>query len=199
MKKIIFAINITIDGCIDHTAGIVDDQLHDFFTNMLNKSDTIVYGRKTYQLMEDFWPTAAENPEINDSMLRFANSINSAKKIVFSNTLENINWENTRLLHGDAVKEILKMKHENDDNEVQEKVISISGANLASSLMKMRLIDEYWFLVHPVIYGKGKRLFEDVANPFIDNKNINLKLIETMQLDSGVIVLHYIDDKSQAN
>lgn len=86
MKKLIFAINVTIDGFADHTAVIADDELHDFYTNLLNDADTLLFGRKTYQLMESYWPQAQNDPQATKSMIEIANKINSLPKIVFSKT-----------------------------------------------------------------------------------------------------------------
>ena len=106
MRKVIFAINITIDGFADHTVGIADDELHDFFTNLLKKEDLILFGRKTYELMEDFWPNAKDDSRITKSMIEFSEIINSIKKIVFSKTLEKVNWQNSELCKNELVEEI---------------------------------------------------------------------------------------------
>ncbi|MCB0746818.1 MAG: dihydrofolate reductase family protein [Ignavibacteriae bacterium] len=180
MRKIIFAINTTIDGYADHTAGIVDAKLHDFFTNLLSNSDVILFGRKTYELMENFWPNAKDYPQSDKSTIDFSDKINSIKKIVFSKTLEKVDWENSELCKNNLADTIHSLKKQKGKN------ISIGSLSLASQLTKLELIDEYWFLVHPIIMGSGKRLFED------HNKRSSLMLIDTKTFKSGVVVAHYV-------
>jgi dihydrofolate reductase len=179
MRKIIFSINITIDGFADHTAVIADDELHDFYTNLLNNVDIVLFGRKTYQLMESFWPNVPDDPRSTKSMIEFANKFNSISKKVISNTLNEALWNNTKLVKGNLVDEVLKLKNQ------EGKSVSIGGLSAASTLVKLDLIDEYWFLIQPIVLGKGKQLFESL------NERVNLKLIDTNTLSSGVAVLHY--------
>ena len=179
MRKVSFSINITIDGFADHTAVIADNQLHDFFTNLLKNADTLLFGRRTYQLMESFWPTAAENPICTKSMIEFANQINSINKIVFSRTLDKVSWNNTKLKKENLIEEILKLKNQNGKN------ILIGSLSLASNLIFHDLIDEFWFLTHPIILGKGKQLFESL------DKRVDLRLLDSVIFNSGVAALHY--------
>ena len=179
MKKLIYAINVTIDGFADHTAVIADDELHAFYTNLLGEVDTVLFGKNTYQLMVDFWPYAKEYPSSTKSMIKFADKYNSIHKIVFSKTLDKVNWNNTDLVKGNAVEEVIKLKQDAGKN------LSVGGINLASSLMKEGLIDECWFLVQPIILGNGRRLFDGLKARF------NLKLMGSGKLKSGVVVLHY--------
>ena len=179
MRKIIFAINITIDGFADHTAVIADDELHDFYTNLLNTVDTVLLGRKTYELMVNFWPNAKENPRSTKSIIKFADKYNNVSKVVFSKTLNDVSWNNTKLNKGSMIDEVVKMKKQSGKN------ISAGSLSIASALTEKQLIDEYWFLIQPIILGKGKLLFEDL------NRRSNLKLVDTKTLKSGVAVLHY--------
>ncbi len=186
MRKIIFAINITVDGFADHTAVIADDELHDFFTNLLNDIDISLMGRKTYQLMENFWPVAYDDPASTKSMIKFADKYNPMKKIIFSNTLTEVNWENSRLADKNLRELVLDLKNQNGKN------ISAGSLSIASQLLKMNLIDEYWFLVHPIILGKGKKMFDQSDGSLEDfNKRLDLKLVDTKSFKSGVVVLHY--------
>src|SRR5512135_315231 len=98
MRKLIFQINISLDGFADHTVAIADDELHDFSTDMLNNIDTILFGRVTYQLFESYWPLAPNDPEATKSIVEFADKINAIPKIVFSNTLQDVGWNNTKLV-----------------------------------------------------------------------------------------------------
>jgi len=179
MRKIIFAINITIDGFANHTAVIADDALHDFYTDLLSTIDTVLFGRKTYQLLESYWPNAPDDPQATKSMIEFAHKINSIPKIVFSKTLDKATWNNTRLVKENMVEEILKLKNQPGNN------LSIGGLSIASHLTKLGLIDEYFFLVQPIILGTGTPLFGNL------NDRIDLKLIDTKIFCSGVVAKHY--------
>ena len=178
-RKLFFAINVTIDGFADHTAVIADDELHNFYTNLLNDVDILLFGRKTYQLMESYWPKASDDPQATKSMIEFANKINSLSKIVFSRTLDKVSWNNARIIKSNIIEEVLKLKEQPGKN------LSIGGLSVASTFMKQELIDEYWFLVQPIIWGKGKRLFESL------NNSNRFELVETSKFNSGVVVLDY--------
>jgi len=178
-RKIIFAINITIDGFANHEAVIADDELHDFYTDLLSTVDIVLFGRKTYQLLESFWPIAHEDLRSTKSMLRFADKIKSTQKIVFSNTLHEVHWNNTSLIKENMIEEILKLKNQRGNN------LSIGGLSIASTLTKLGLIDEYFFIVQPIILGKGTPLFESL------NNRVDLKLIDTKTFSSGVVAKHY--------
>jgi len=179
MRKLVYAINSTLDGFADHEAGIADDQLHDFFTAMLYSTGALLYGRVVYELMASYWPTAADNPSSTHSEIEFAKAINRIPKYVFSKTLEKVDWDNTRLVKGNAVEEVLKLKAQ------PGKDLFIGGLSFASTFVDLGLVDEYWFLIHPVIYIRGKPLFKDLR------ARVPLKLIDTQTFHSGVVVLHY--------
>jgi dihydrofolate reductase len=178
-RKLVFAINVTMDGFADHTAVIADDELHDFHTNLLVSVDTILFGRKTYELLESFWPNADKDPASTKSMIDFANKINPVHKIVFSNTLDQVTWNNTDLIRNNMVEEVIRLKHQ------RGKHLSIGGISIASELANHKLIDEFWFLVQPIVLGKGKRLWQGL------NQKMNLKLLDSKAFNSGVVVLHY--------
>ena len=179
MRKTFFAINSTISGFADHTNVIADDELHDFFTGLLNEVDVILFGRKTYQLMESYWPNARNDSRSTESEKYFADKINSVAKIVFSKTLTSVSWQNSRLSKKELIEEVSELKKQNGKN------ISIGSLSLASQLLTANLIDEYYFVVHPLVVGNGKRLFES------SNAKLELKLIETIKFKSGAVVLHY--------
>jgi len=179
MRKIIFSINMTIDGFADHTAGIADDELHDFFTDLLDSADTVLLGRKTYEMMARYWPFADQDPKSTKSELKFAEKYNNVSKLVFSNTLKDVKWNNTTLAKSNLIDEVLNLKNQNG------KYIFAGSLSIASALAQKNLIDEYWLLIHPIVLGKGKLLFEDLQS------RIDLKLIETKTFSSGVVVIHY--------
>jgi dihydrofolate reductase len=179
MGKLFYAINITIDGFADHTAAIADSELHDFFTNYLNNIDVILFGRKTYEMMAGYWPHARENQESTRSEIEFADRYNNIEKIVFSRTLQSVSWNNTTLNKNNLIDEVKKFK------EHKGKCISAGSLSIASQLLKENLIDEFWFLIHPIILGKGVKLFEG-----LESKK-GLRLVDTKSLRSGAVALHY--------
>jgi dihydrofolate reductase len=182
MRKLVMAINVSLDGYADHTVGIVDDELLDFFTCLLDETGIELFGRVTYQMMESYWPHAHEDPAISNSTLAFADKFNAMPKIVFSGTLEKAEWNNTTLVSSNALEYVARLK------ETEGKSLCIGGIKLAGSLMRHGLIDEYWVLVHPVVAGNGRRLFENV------NAQMKLRLVESRVFKSGVVALHYVFD-----
>ena len=178
MRKVIFAINITIDGYCGHETGIVDDELHAYFTGLLRDSGVDVFGRNTYHLMYPYWHDVAVNGSETEVVNEFARTYDALPKIVFSTTMQSVEWNNTTLLHGNLREEIMKLKEQPGKN------IFIGGLNIASQVAEWDLIDEYHFVVHPIIAGKGPRLFETVENR-------TLKLIGQKTFGSGVVALHY--------
>jgi dihydrofolate reductase len=182
MRNVIFGINITIDGCCDHTAvTAVDDEVHEYFTGLLRDSDIEVFGRNTYHLMYPYWHDVAVNHSETEIINEFARTFDAIPKIVFSTTLKSVEWNNTTLLRSNLQEEVMKLKQQPGKN------ISVGGLNIASQLAQADLIDEYRFLVHPIIAGRGPRLFN------IENlkARLQLKLIESRPLRSGVVALHY--------
>jgi dihydrofolate reductase len=184
MRKIIAGINMTLDGFCDHTAGIADDELHQHYSELLSSAGTILYGRITYQLMESYWPTIVKNPTGNKPTDEFAVAIDKIPKIVFSHTLKNVEWETAKLAQRDLKEEVLGLKHQTG------KSILVGSPSLIVTLMKLDLIDEYQFCVHPIVLGKGLPLFKNI------NDRINLKLIKTKTFGSGAIVLYFEPTKN---
>lgn len=178
MRKVVFAINITIDGCCGHESVVADDELHEYYTRLLQDSDIEVFGRNTYDLMYPYWHDVAINQSESKATNEFARTFDSISKIVFSTTLKNVAWNNTILLHSNLQEEIMKLKQQPGKN------ISVGGLNIASQLAQLGLIDEYRFLIQPIVAGKGPRLFES-------DKNFKLELIESKTFRSGIVELHY--------
>lgn len=178
MRKIIAAINMTVDGFCDHTAGLPDEEIHQHYAELLNKAGVILYGRITYQLMQ-FWQTLIKNPSGEKSMDDFAMAINKVPKIVFSHTIKNVEWETARLANQNLEKEVLELKQQSG------KDIFVGSRSLIIQLMNLNLIDEYQLCVHPVVTGGGLPLFENINNSTV------LKLIKTKNFDSGAIILYY--------
>ena len=178
MRNVVFAINITVDGCCEHKSVVADDELHEYFTGLLRDSDIEIFGRNTYHLMYPYWHNVAINQSESKATNEFARTFNSIPKIVFSTTLKSVEWNNTTLLHSNLQEEIVKLKQQPGKN------ISVGGLNIASQLAQSGLIDEYHFLIQPIVAGKGPRLFEM-------GKNFTLELIGSKTFRSGVVELHY--------
>jgi dihydrofolate reductase len=178
MRKLIAAINMTLDGFCDHTAGIPDDEIHQHYADLLSNADTILYGRITYQLME-YWRTLLENPSDEKSMNDFAIAIDKIPKIVFSHTLKNVEWESAKLANRDIEEEVLELKQQSG------KDILVGSRSLIIQLMKLNLLDEYQLCIHPVIAGTGLPLFENIKDRTV------LKLIKTKTFSGGAVTLYY--------
>ncbi|MEY2868293.1 MAG: hypothetical protein RIR01_717 [Bacteroidota bacterium] len=183
MRRVIAAINMTLDGICDHTAGIADEELHQHYSELLDNAGVILYGRITYQLMQ-FWQTLLINPSGEKSMDDFAVAIDRVPKIVYSHTLQNtdpiaIGWDSVKLSNQPIEKEITELKQQSG------KDILVGSRSLIIHLMNLNLIDEFQICIHPVLEGKGLPLFDKIK----DRKN--LKLSKTKTFGSGVIVLYY--------
>jgi dihydrofolate reductase len=179
MRKIIAAINMTIDGFCDHTLSVADEELHDHYTNLLRNSGVIIYGRITYKLMEDFWPDLLANPTGERSMDEFAVAIQNIHKIVFSRTLSNVVWENSKLAVRDLEEEVKELRQQ------PGKDILVGSPSLIAALTKLNYINEYQLCIHPIIAGKGLQLFKGL------NDSARLKLLKTKTFGSGAITLYY--------
>ena len=179
MRKLIAAINMTLDGFCDHTAGIADDELHQHYNELLRNAGALLYGRVTYQLMESYWPAVVKNPTGNKPIDEFAVLIDNVAKIVFSRTLRNVDWKNTKLKKEFNKKEILELKHQ------EGKDVFVGSPSLIAACTELNLIDEYQLCVHPVILGNGLPLFKNITD------RINLKLLKTKIFSSGSITLYY--------
>ena len=179
MRKLISSINITLDGFCNHTAVIADDELHQQANELLKSADTLLFGRITYQLMESGWPPIVQHPTGNKPMDEFAVLIDNIDKVVFSRTLKNVEWKNTRLAQGNIKDEVIKLKEQSGKN------IVAGGPSLIIGLMNLDLIDEYQFCVQPIILGSGLELFKNI------NDRINLKLITSKTFTSGAVTLTY--------
>jgi len=181
MKKVIAAINMTIDGFCDHTSGIPDEEIHQHYADLLRSADTILYGRITYQLME-YWRTVLENPTGDKAMDDFAVAIDRTPKIVFSRTLKNVDWKSAKLATQDLEKEVLELKQSRNGGS---KDVFVGSPSLIVALTKLNLIDEYQLCVHPVIAGSGLPLFKNIS------EKITLKLLKTKTFSGGAVVLYY--------
>ena len=179
MKKLIAAINMSLDGVCDHTAMAPDAEVHQHYTDLLKEGSAILYGRITYQLMEDFWPNLVKNPSDNQALNNFAEAINGIPKVVFSHTLNHLEWENSILAKKALQDEVLALK------QIADRDFFVGSPGLIISLMNLNLVDELQICVHPVVAGSGRLLFEN-----IQERN-ELKLVKTKIFSSGAIILYY--------
>ena len=173
---------MTLDGFCDHTAMIADDEIHQHYNELLSNADTLLFGRITYQLMESYWPAIVKKPTGNKPEDEFAVSIDNISKIVFSRTLQHVDWKNTKLKREVIKKEILELKqflHGGSKN------ILVGSPSLIVALTQLDLIDEYQLCVQPTILGSGLPLFKNVRD------RVNLKLLKTKTFGCGAVTLYY--------
>ncbi|KAA9038546.1 dihydrofolate reductase [Ginsengibacter hankyongi] len=178
MRKVIAAINMTLDGFCDHTSGIPDEEIHQHYTDLLDNSGVILYGRITYQLMQ-YWQTLLKNPSGEKSMDDFAIAIDKIPKIVFSHKLENTEWDSATLSNQPLEKVVVELKQQ------PGKDILVGSRSLIIQLMVLNLIDEYQLCVQPVVAGGGLPLFENI------NTRTIFKLIKTKTFMGGAVTLYY--------
>ena len=183
MRKLIYAINLTIDGCCDHTKMIPDEEDFDYHMDLVRNAGLFVYGRKTYQLMVPYWPDIAKNPSGETKTdVEFAQAFNSVERIiVFSKTLDKVEGENTEIVRTNLKDEILKLKQE------RGKYLLTGGVDIPSQLIQLGLVDEYRFVIHPVLAGEGRRLMQGIS---LQEK---LKLVESTVFKSGCVALRYLN------
>ena len=184
MRNLIFAINTTLDGCCDHTKFRPDEETFEYITHLMRDADTFLYGRKTYQLMVPYWPDVAKNPsEQTKTDYEFAQAFDAINKIiVFSRSLDSPEGKKTRIVRTSLHHEILKLKQEQGGN------ILTGGVSIPSQLVELGLIDEYHFVVHPIVSGEGRRLFEGINL----QEKLQLKLVESRVFKSGGVALRYL-------
>ncbi|WP_421941483.1 dihydrofolate reductase family protein [Pedobacter sp.] len=181
MRKLIYGINMSLDGCCDHTKFSGGDHIEDYFRELLEGVDLVIYGRKTYELMVPFWPEVAQNQSMNEAGNAFAKVFSNLKRVLVSKTLHTVNDEHTTIINQNLKEEILKLKQQ------PGKAISTGGIALPSKLIEWGLIDEFHMVVHPLIVGQGRRLFTEMNLP----ENLGLKRIASKILSNGCVALQY--------
>ena len=179
MRKLIYAINITLDGCCEHTKFTPDEEDFEHFIHLLREFDLLVYGRKTYQLMVPYWPNVAKDPSATKSDREFAESFVSKNKVVFSRSLESAEDKNTKIVRTNLRDEILRLKQE------PGKDILVGGVDIPLQLVGLGLVDEFRVVVAPTVAGEGRRLLEGVSP-------LRLKLVDSKILKSGCVALRYL-------
>jgi dihydrofolate reductase len=181
MRPLRYSINITLDGCCDHRAGLPDEEQHRFWAESLAQADALLFGRVTYEMMEAAWrPTASGVwPEwMTDWMVPFARSIDAAKKYVVSSTLDHVDW-NAELVRGDLGQAVQQLKEETGTG------LFVGGVKLPLALAELGLIDEYEFVVQPRLAGHGPTLFAGLS------AYVDLKLVGRREFGSGAVAMRY--------
>jgi dihydrofolate reductase len=168
---------MTLDGFFEGLHGldwvVLDADFFEYAGVMLREADTLLFGRKTYEHMAAHWPAAPAD--------EIAYKMNHLPKLVFSGTLGKVEWNNSTLVKGDYAEEVLKLKQQDGQGDL----VILGSAKLASYFLQLGLIDEYRVILNPVLIGEGRPLFPGI------HKKINLKLVRTKPLASGVIILYY--------
>lgn len=181
MRRVFVWEYLTLDGVMESPEKwqfpYYSDDLAEFIKAQVFAAGALLLGRVTYEAFVAYWPSRTNNE------WGIADKFNSMPKFVVSSTLEEAKWNNTTLIRGDAVEEIARLKQQAGGD------IGISGSGeLVRALMQHNLIDEYWLIVHPVVLGRGKRLFEDGSD------TATLRLVEARTFSSGVVALRYQPD-----
>lgn len=179
MGLLTFALNVTLDGCCDHREGVADDELHDFFTQLMDDAGAMLFGRTTYELMEEAWPAVARDENAKPAMREWALKLEAKTKYVVSASRRDFPWQNTVRVEGELGEAVSRLKRETPQG------VLVGSHQLSMALERLGLIDEYRIVVHPVIAGHGPILFEGLE------RRRRLELIETRRLKSGVMAMHY--------
>jgi dihydrofolate reductase len=178
MRPLRYSINVTLDGCCDHREGIADEELHRHAVENISQADALLFGRVTYEMMEEAWRLATRTVAMPEWTEPFARTIDAAKKYVVSSTLDRVDW-NAELVRGDLLTAVQKLKSESGRG------LFTGGVKLPLALAELGLIDEYEFVVHPRIAGHGPTLFAGLS------KRIDLKLVSRQEFASGAVAMRY--------
>ena len=183
MRPLRYSINVTLDGCCDHRSVIPDEDLHRHAADNIARADALLFGRVTYEMMEEAWRPSKQTGALPDWMEPwmepFARTIDAARKYVVSSTLHTVDW-NAELVRGDLKQAVQKLK------QPSGKGLFVAGVKLAQALTELELIDEYEFIVHPRVAGYGPALFAGLSKP------IDLRLVDQLKLSSGAVAMRYV-------
>lgn len=172
-------LNVTLDGCIDHTQGIADAGLHDYWTQLMDQSGAMLFGRTTYELMEEAWPAVARDEDAPRAMREWARKLEAKPKYVVSRSRSDFPWHNTFRLDGELRQAVSALKAQTEQG------VLVGAPKLATALEELGLLDEYRFVVHPVLSGRGPTLFHGLSS------RRRLELLSTQRLESGAQALHF--------
>ena len=179
MGLLTFALNVTLDGCCDHREGIADDELHDYFTQLMDAAGAMLWGRVTYELMEGAWPAVARDANAPRATREWARKLEAKPKYVVSASRRDFPWNNTFRLEGDLREAVTQLKDKTPEG------VLVGSLTLSSALERLGLIDEYRLVVHPVIAGHGPILFQGLA------PSRRLELVSTNRMKSGQVAMYY--------
>jgi dihydrofolate reductase len=179
MGLLTFALNVTLDGCIDHRAGVADDEMHRYWTRVMDSAGAMLFGRVTYELMESYWPQVARDPKAKAADRDWARKLDAKAKYVVSTTRRDFPWNNTHPLKGNLTRAVKALK------KATPRGVIVGSPNLSAALQRLDLIDEYRFVVHPVVAGHGPYLFSGLQ------PSLRLKFVAETRLKSGIVALHY--------
>ena len=179
MGLLTFGLNVTLDGCQDHREGIADEELHDYFTQLMDAAGAMLWGRVTYELMESAWPAVARDENAPRAMREWARKLEAKPKYVVSASRRDFPWNNTFRLEGDLRDAVTQLKEKTPQG------VLVGSLTLSSALERLGLIDEYRLVVHPVIAGHGPTLFQGLE------PSRRLELVSTNRLKSGQVAMHY--------
>ena len=183
MRPLRYSINTTLDGCCDHRVGIADEELHRYAADLIGRADALIFGRITYEMMEEAWRPVAQTglkPDWMDEwMVPFAHAIHRAKKYVVSKTLTHADW-NAEIVRGNELEKVVRQLKQQPGRGLY-----VGGVTLPKALAELGLIDEYEFIIHPKIIGHGPTLFAGLS------KYIDLKFIGRQEFASGAVVMRY--------
>ena len=182
MRKLIYTINVSIDGCFDHTIGAPDEDVFDYYIQLVRDADLQVFGRKTYELMVPYWPDVAKNPDETKADREFGEAFVALDKVVFSRTLASGEDGNTKIVRTNLRDEIVKLKQQPGN------YMLVGGVDIPSQLIQLGLIDEYRFMILPIIAGQGRRLFEGDSLA----EKLRLQLVESKTFKSGCVLHRYV-------
>lgn len=179
MRLLTFAINVTLDGCCDHRAGIPDDEMLRYWTRLMDAAGAMLFGRTTYEMMEDAWPRVARDPKAKPADRSWAKKLEAKPKYVVSTKRRDFPWNNTHHVTGDLTRAVKGLK------KATPRGVLVGSPKLSAALERLNLIDEYRVVVHPVVAGHGPYLFSGLK------PSSHLKLVATTRLKSGIVALHY--------
>ncbi len=181
MRNLTYAINLSIDGCCDHSKIGGSEEMLEYHMGLMRDFDLIVYGRKTYELMIPYWPDVIKDPTSTKAEIEFAQTFAAIDKVVFSRSLDSAEGT-TRIVRTDPADELPRLK------QGTGKKILVGGVSLPSQLIALGLVDEFYFVIHPIVVGEGRRLLADTGLP----EKLNLKLVGSKTFKSGSVALHYL-------
>ncbi len=179
MGLLTFALNVTLDGCYDHREGIADEEMHRWWTALMDTAGAMLFGRVTYELMEDAWPQVARDPAARESDRDWAVKLEAKPKYVVSTTRRDFPWNNTHHVEGDLAQAVRALK------QATPRGVLVGSPRLSAELQRLDLVDEYRFVVHPVVAGHGPYLLSGLQ------PSLRLKLVDSTPLQSGIVALHY--------